>query len=281
VKGSGIMDMLEILALVIVALLLLGWLLRKSGRTEFNLMRIATTVLALLLIGAIWWLAGGAHWAKKQLDQVSGNAIVFPVPDNEQNLLATVTANSRAVRLCNTGTAEWKAGMVQINDKYVADLTAAPPGKCSEIALGSFTVKNWKRLPAGLPPVYKVQVHVSDPASLYGQFPILSSQFERAAAEPIRQECLPVALSRPVMDWRQVPFPASGTVISPQLRYSIAEQGTVSDVVVTQSGGSEAIDDAVRSLVSQWTYRAAPGCGRREVNAQIEIDPDAMKGRPH
>ena len=275
------MDMLEILGLVTVVLLLFGWLLRKSGRTELNLGRIATTVLALLLIGSIWWLAGGAHWIKKQLDQISGKAIVFPVPYNEQNLPATVTADSRAVRLCNTGSVEWKAGMVQINDKYVANLTSARPGNCSEIPLGSFTVKNWERLPAGLPLVYKVQIHVSDPMSLYGQFPILSSQFERTATEPIRQECLPVALSRPVMDWRQVSFPETGTVISPQVRYSISEEGNVSDVVVTQSGGSKAIDDGVRSLVSQWTYRAAPGCGRREVNAQIELDPDAMKDHPH
>ena len=244
-------------------------------------MRIAAVVLAVLLVGSIWWLGGGAHWVESQLHHVSGNAIVFPVPDSAQNLPATVTADDRAVRLCNTGVVEWKAGMVQINDKYVAKLTSVSPGKCSAIAIDSFTVKNWMRLPAGLPPVYKVQIHVSKPASLYGQFPIVSSQFERAAAEPIRQECLPVALSRPVMDWRLVPFPESGTVVSPQVRYSIAEDGTVGDLVVTQSGGSKAIDDAVRSLVSQWKYRASPGCGRREVNAQIEIDPDAMKGRPH
>ena len=64
------------------------------------------------------------------------------------------------------------------------------------------------------------------------------------------------------------------------MRYSVAENGTVSDVVVTQTGGSKAIDDAIRSLVSQWKYQTAPGCGRREVAAQIEIDPDAMNGRP-
>jgi len=273
------MDMVEILAVGIVVLLLLGWLLRKSGKTELNLMRIAVAVLALLVVGSIWWFAGGRHWVKDELDRVSGNAIVFPVPDNEESLPATVTADSRAVRVCNIGVVGWKAGMVQINDKYVANLAPVQPGKCSEIALDSFSVKNWKRVPAGLPPVYKVQIYVSDPTLLYGQFPILSSQFERAVAEPIRQDCLPAALSRPVMDWRQVPLPDTGTVISPQVRYSVAEDGTVSDVAVTQTGGSKAIDDAVRSLVSHWKYQTAPGCGRREVAAQIEIDPDAMKGR--
>lgn len=279
------MDLVGMLVLAIIAILGFVWALRAMSPTgpavSFAKLiagskLIGGVVLLVLVVGSILWVLGGRKWVNDKLGQMTRNAIVFPTPTDLPELRAGVSASDQALRVCNHGDTGWKDGMIQINDKYVSKLQPVEAGECVDIKLSAFTVKNWKRVPAGSPYVYKIQIYVSAPTPSYGQFPILSSQIERLA-NPTRPECVPVAINRPFVDWRSVPFPNSGTVSSPDVAYVITEDGRVLDVVSTQSGGSRAIDEVVRSTIGQWRYRAAPGCGDRQVSVQMEVDPDAMR----
>lgn len=282
------MDMIQILA-VLFLVLLVGWSVGIARRrsheprqgevvtTRSSVIRVAVTIVAVIAVGALLWVAGGKAWLLRQLERATAQSITFPVHPSLQQPEASVSLMAGGLRLCNKGSLGWQKGMMQINDKYVADLPSIGPGKCAEVAIDEFMGKNWKKLPAGSPAVYKCQIHVSSPVEMYGQFPLLSSRPEKLL-QAVRPECLPQATSRNVIDWSQFHLPESGSVVSPYLRFRISEAGAVSDVRVVASSGSPEIDRAARDLVSNWKYQAVSGCGDRDVEMQIEVDADALKG---
>ncbi len=170
--------------------------------------------------------------------------------------------------------------MVQINDEYVAALPSLPLNDCTEIPLEKFTTKDWKRLSgySGIP-VYKIQLLAFVSVKAYSEYDLPSSRAEHVP-EGTRPDCIPRALYRPSVDWRQVTYPTQDRVMgNAEIHYQIDQTGTVRSVAVTSSGGSEEIDQKLISTVRTWRYKPAPGCGIRETYVYLNIDPGAMSVR--